>query len=1121
MLKGLGRLAALALLAFTLAAPAWGSETLYLNFPPGSGQQNHVFSTSNGSFTNNTSTSKINVVFDAPALDQFWELVIQPVNGAVFTPGIYDNASGFPSPSQPELDFGGNGRGCDVDTGRYIIREVAFDPSGHVSVLAVDFQDSCFNVNGGIRFNSSIPFPFPTPTADAGVDQAVTAGDTVNLDGSLSESGGDGTLSAYHWSQVSGPAVTLSSSSSAQPSFTAPAVPLGGATVVLQLTVTNSANETNSDQVSIKVANPNDPRTLLQLVRDSGGPPVTYTPADGAFNVDGTAPNEISLDFDAGETYWMMEFFTAATDKGPLKLGVYYDGAGYGIFRIPSAPGLFLNGDSTGGCSYTGRFVVRQLDFDSSGHVTAFAVDFDAYCNGNTSGLHGKLRYNSAVPLIVPAPTVDAGAYQNTLPDAEITLSGATSDGGGGDIVAYQWTQLSGPAVLLGDPNAATTGFLSPSVPPGGADLVFQLTVTNSLGLSSTSTVTVHVANLHDPANGLYLLRSYAPGPPHPLLFGTFDGSYSVGPLQQEVTVDFGGGNEFWDFEFDPPANQTLAPGFYPYAQDFGSLTYAGINVSGDGSGCDNNYGKFHIQELVRDSGGQITRFAADFVQHCESPDAAPLYGKIRVNSTVSVLDPNVFLADTAAWEYMPAVLDGSTATAGVGTITAYHWTQVSGPQVALSQSTSPQAGFTAPASPLGGTDRTFQLDVTNSMGLVNSDRMSVHVGNQYDPKTAFIYQSEAGDAVGAGGSGAMTLANGNGYAYKDGTGVIALFWNAQLSWEVNIVAPNGQPLALGTYNSVTEWREGSPHPVGAGMYVDLDPSVCTTVSGQFTVKDIAYDDSGRLVRLAVDFTQYCNGSAHPLRGRVRYNSTEPLIDGLPKADAGPDQNHFVGLVVALDGSHSTGGGGPITSYSWRQVSGLPVVISHPSSAVASFGLNPSWLRDGGHTFVFELSVTNSLGYSAEDTVSIVLPLPATADNFLYLKSDPGDPVGGGTTVQELAPDASFLASLLAPAGAQVSVTQGPTWTLAFAPPSGQRLRTGAVYKRAVKYVPGGGRSPGFYVDKGNSCSTVTGSFNVLEAKYAGSTLMSFAADFEQHCNGIVPALHGVIRYNSTVPPSQ
>jgi hypothetical protein len=50
-------------------------------------------------------------------------------------------------------------------------------------------------------------------------------------------------------------------------------------------------------------------------------------------------------------------------------------------------------------------------------------------------------------------------------------------------------------------------------------------------------------------------------------------------------------------------------------------------------------------------------------------------------------------------------------------------------------------------------------------------------------------------------------------------------------------------------------------------------------------------------------------------------------------------------------------------------------------------------------------------------------------------------------------------------------------------------------------------------------CTTITGRFVVLEADIGiAGDVRKLAIDFEQHCNGVTPALFGSLRYNSSVP---
>lgn len=91
------------------------------------------------------------------------------------------------------------------------------------------------------------------PVANAGSDQSVAPAATVTLNGTGSSDPEAGSLT-YSWTQVSGPAVSLSSSTVAQPTFTAPAS-VDEATLVFGLTVTDpEAQASGQDTVTINVA---------------------------------------------------------------------------------------------------------------------------------------------------------------------------------------------------------------------------------------------------------------------------------------------------------------------------------------------------------------------------------------------------------------------------------------------------------------------------------------------------------------------------------------------------------------------------------------------------------------------------------------------------------------------------------------------------------------------------------------------------------------------------------------------------------------------------------------------------------------------------------------------------
>ena len=90
------------------------------------------------------------------------------------------------------------------------------------------------------------------PVASAGNDQTVAPGATVTLDASWSNDPDGDTLS-YSWTKVSGPAVTLSSTTASQPTFTAPSAL---STLQFRLTVTDSRGASDTDDVTIRVTSP-------------------------------------------------------------------------------------------------------------------------------------------------------------------------------------------------------------------------------------------------------------------------------------------------------------------------------------------------------------------------------------------------------------------------------------------------------------------------------------------------------------------------------------------------------------------------------------------------------------------------------------------------------------------------------------------------------------------------------------------------------------------------------------------------------------------------------------------------------------------------------------------------
>jgi hypothetical protein len=89
----------------------------------------------------------------------------------------------------------------------------------------------------------------------------------------------------------------------------------------------------------------------------------------------------------------------------------------------------------------------------------------------------------------------------------------------------------------------------------------------------------------------------------------------------------------WWDADFSSKQlGQPLELRAYPGAQrlPFAMLGHPGLEVTGDGRGCNTITGSFIVYELQTDSSGTLHAFTASFIQYCEGGTAA-LRGCVHV----------------------------------------------------------------------------------------------------------------------------------------------------------------------------------------------------------------------------------------------------------------------------------------------------------------------------------------------------------------------------------------------------------------------------------------------------------------------------------------------------------
>lgn len=291
------------------------------------------------------------------------------------------------------------------------------------------------------------PAPAPVnnpPEADAGEDFTVPVGASVTLDGSASQDP-DGEITEYGWEQIEGePMVALENADSPAMTFVAPA---DEAELTFKLSVTDDDGASASDSVAVTVTGKNAPPAA-----NAG---VDQTVAEGeAVTLDGSNSN----DPDDGIARYQWE----QTEGEAVELSD----------ATVSQP----------------SFTAPQVDADGASLGFALTV-FDSLGQSDTD----TVLVNVTDVLVNQAPVAVAGEGQEVTEGETVRLNGLDSFDPDGDPISFAWSQTSGTAVTLSDPEAAAPAFTAPPVGENGQTLGFHLRVTDSGGLQSEAETWVSV----------------------------------------------------------------------------------------------------------------------------------------------------------------------------------------------------------------------------------------------------------------------------------------------------------------------------------------------------------------------------------------------------------------------------------------------------------------------------------------------------------------------------------------------------------------------------------------------------------------------------------------------------
>ena len=668
------------------------------------------------------------------------------------------------------------------------------------------------------------------PSAQAGADQKVYESTTVQLDASASSDLEDEASSLdYLWQQVdsSGYSITLTNPDTTKPTFTAPAV-AADTELIFQLTVTDSLGKSSDANVSITVV--------------YNAPPTAEAGDDKQVNENQLVQLDASASSDAEDQ---------ASDLDYLWLQV--DSSGYSI-KLSEA--------QIAQPTFTTPEVAADTDLIFQLTVT------DSLGKSSDANVTISVVYNA--PPSAQARAVPQEVYEGLLAQLD---AAASSDAEDNDL-EYSWRQVdsSGYRVDLSDANSAQPTFTAPEV-EANTELVFRLTVNDSLDKSSETDITISVLDNSAPSANAVAEQELYEGKE-----GTLDASASTDAESNIVSY-------LWQ--------QT-----------------AGLKAS------------------IEDPKAAITTFTApevdadtELIFELTITDAAGASESIQVSVAVlnnTAPSAHAAISEQKLYEGKQGTLDAAASTDVENNIVAYLWQQSAGTEASIDDPKAATTTFTAPEV-TADTKLSFELTVTDAAGATATDSVAITVFNNTAPSAKVEISKQQpyeGEAVTLDAA-ASTDAENNiaAYLWQQSAGpTIAIADLAAAS--ISFTAPE----------------------------VDAD----TELAFELTVTDAAGASDNTTVVIAV------------------------LNNNPPKAHAGDSQQVNENQLVSLDGSESKDSEDSSLDYLWHQVdsSGYSVTLIDPKTTTPTF-TTPFVAADTELTF--QLTVSDSLGKSSDANVSIAI----------------------------------------------------------------------------------------------------------------------------------------------------
>ena len=329
------------------------------------------------------------------------------------------------------------------------------------NITLVDIAGNLSVATTTVTLGLSTSIDANAPTAKAGNSYTVNEAAEVELNASNSFDAYEGSIASYSWQQIEidEHQVSLDSPESSETNFTAPAELAADITLTFQLTVADSAGNSDTDAVEVRVNNA----------------PTANAGDDQQVNEGASVTLYGSGSSDTGDTIESYSWVQVADIDG----------------NSLSSGALELSDSDTN----TATFTAPPVDQDTTLYFRLTVTDGDDASHSDIVTIF--INNNPTVTLgdITPAGEVNEGAT--------VTLSGSAEDTDDGTIASYAWVEVdnSGKPVETAtvtlshdDTTQATATFTAPSVDQD-TTLYFQLTATDNAGGTDSATATVSVNN--------------------------------------------------------------------------------------------------------------------------------------------------------------------------------------------------------------------------------------------------------------------------------------------------------------------------------------------------------------------------------------------------------------------------------------------------------------------------------------------------------------------------------------------------------------------------------------------------------------------------------------------------